>query len=60
MELIDSLKTNTTLISLNVGNNRMNSAIGAEFRSMLEHNTSLIDFEFGLNDFKLKDVSTQS
>lgn len=47
LELIDSLRTNKTLISLNVGNNRMNASIGSEFRTVMEHNTTLIDFEFG-------------
>ena len=57
LELVEALKTNTTLISLNVGNNRMSAEIGTEFKQMLEHNYTLIDFEFGQNDFKLKDVS---
>ena len=57
IDLADALKTNTTLISLNVGNNRMNHEIGVKFREMLENNSSLIDLEFGDNSFKLKDVS---
>jgi len=44
------------LLSLNVANNKLNEKIGTEFRHCLEKNTTIIDFEFGFNQFRLEDV----
>jgi hypothetical protein len=57
--LIEALKQNQTLTSLNLGNNKLSADIGSEFMRCLDVNRSLIDFEFGLNNFDLKDVSPQ-
>jgi hypothetical protein len=53
---IESLKHNKNLLSLNVANNKLDEPIGKEFRHCLEKNTTIIDFEFGFNQFKLEDV----
>ena len=53
---IESLKNNTHLLSLNVANNKLDEGIGKEFRYCLEKNHTIIDFEFGFNQFKLEDV----
>lgn len=58
IELISSLEVNKTLISLNLGNNKLEQPIGAAIRSMLEKNRTLIDLEVGFNNFTLSDVST--
>lgn len=58
VDLILSLEVNKSLISLNLGNNKLEQAIGAAIRSMLEKNTTLIDLEVGFNNFKLDDVRT--
>ena len=36
IELIQSLRKNKTLISLNIGNNKLENAIGGDLRKMLE------------------------
>ena len=54
---IEALKQNQSLISLNVGNNKLDGDLGKEFKHCLEVNKTLIDFEFGFNNFLLKDVS---
>ena len=55
---IEALKQNKSLISLNVANNKLDGDLGKEFKHCLEQNKTLIDFEFGFNNFLLKDVST--
>ena len=60
-EMIQALSTNTTLLSLNLANNRLDSQIGRQFVDLFDrrqHNQqSLIDFEFGFNNFELRHVS---
>ncbi len=56
-ELINALSKNKTLLSLNVANNRLDAEIGRMFVDMLRVNETLIDFEFGFNNFRLEDVS---
>lgn len=56
IELIQSLEVNKTLISLNLGNNKLEQPIGAAIRSMLDKNKTLIDLEVGFNNFTLSDV----
>lgn len=46
---IQSLKCNNTLMSLNMGNNRLDEQIGKAFEEALSVNHSLIDFEFSFN-----------
>ena len=53
---IPALKTNTTLLSLNLGNNKLDEMIGKECDDMLDSNLTLIDFEFGFNSFTLDQV----
>ena len=54
---IDALRTNKTLIALNVANNQLDESLGKDFKDMLEVNTTLIDFEISFNMFHLTDVS---
>lgn len=54
--LCEALKKNKSLISLNIANNKLDAEIGKEFKSVLEVNETLIDFEFGFNQFHLKEV----
>lgn len=53
---IDALRTNKTLIALNVANNQLDDSLGKDFKNMLEVNTTLIDFEISFNMFHLTDV----
>ena len=53
---IEALKKNKTLTSLNVANNKLDQDMGKEFKQCLEHNMTLIDFEFGFNNFHLNEV----
>lgn len=55
---IEALKQNKTLTSLNVANNKLDQDMGKEFKTCLEHNLTIIDFEFGFNTFHLNEVST--
>ena len=55
--LIDALRTNTSLLSLNVANNQLDEGLGRDFKDMLEVNQTLIDFEISFNNFRLEDVS---
>ena len=52
-----ALVQNKTLISLNVANNGLQLEVGKKFEAMLKENSTLIDFEFGFNDFGLEEVS---
>jgi len=56
-EMIQALAKNTTLLSLNLGNNRLDAQIGRQFVDLFDpkqHNQeTLIDFEFGFNNFEL-------
>ena len=56
-DMIQALATNTTLLSLNLGNNKLDDTIGRQFVDCLQTNHTLIDFEFGMNNFRLEDVS---
>ena len=56
-EMIAALATNTSLLSLNLGNNRLDEQIGRMFVDALHQNHTLIDFEFDRNHFRLEDVS---
>ena len=55
-DMIQALCTNTTLLSLNVGNNKLDEGIGRMFVDCLHQTHSLIDFEFGFNNFRLEDI----
>lgn len=52
-----ALVQNKTLISLNVANNGLSADVGKKFEAMLKENSTLIDFEFGFNDFGLEEVN---
>ena len=54
---IEALKTNKSLLSLNVANNQLREDLGKEFKEMLEVNETLIDFEISFNSFHLNEVS---
>jgi len=54
--MLRSLSENTTLLSLNIANNKLEPQIGKEIRKLLEVNFTLIDLEIGFNNFDLKDV----
>ena len=45
-DLADFLPKNTTLLSLNLGNNQIDEKSGAIFKEKLEQNFTLIDFDF--------------
>ena len=53
---VPALRTNKFLLSLNLGNNKLDETIGKEFDDMLDVNETLIDFEFGFNGFTLDQV----
>ena len=53
--MIDALKSNSTLLSLNVANNRLDDKVGQAFVDALKSNTTLISLEFSFNQF---DVAT--
>lgn len=55
-EMIMALTTNTTLLSLNIGNNKLDDGIGRMFVDCLHQNHTLIDFEFERNNFRLEDI----
>jgi len=55
-EMIVELCKNTTLLSLNVGNNKLDESIGRMFVDCLHQNHTLIDFEFERNNFRLEDI----
>ena len=55
MQFIEALKHNTTLLSLNVANNRLDEKVGQAFLDCLKINRSLISLEFSFNQF---DVGT--
>jgi hypothetical protein len=56
-QLLRALHHNTTLLSLNLGNNKLEAPIGKEIRKLLEVNKTIIDLEIGWNSFELQDVS---
>ena len=58
VDLIVALETNKSLLSLNLGNNKLAAPIGVAIKAMLEKNTTLIDLEIGFNNFTLADVRT--
>jgi len=55
--LIANLEFNTTLLSLNLSNNKLEGPIGSAIKAMLDKNHTLIDLELGFNSFSLSDVS---
>lgn len=58
-EMIDALTVNKTLLSLNLANNKMDDTLGRQFVDCLANfNFTLIDFEFGFNNFRLDEVSS--
>lgn len=54
-EFVEFLDSNETLLSLNLANNQMDEKCGTMFREKLENNSSLIDFDFSMNNFNLND-----
>jgi hypothetical protein len=56
LTFIEALKTNKTLLSLNMANNRLDETIGKAFEEALAVNYSLIDFEFGFNQFSVDTI----
>lgn len=56
VQFINALQHNKSLTSLNLANNKLEEPIDKEIRSMLEVNTTIIDFEFGFNMFRLPEV----
>ena len=55
--MISALMQNKSLLSLNLGNNKLDENIGRMFVDCLHQNKTLIDFEFSNNFFRLEDVS---
>jgi len=53
LSLIDSLKENQCLLSLNVSNNRLDEQVGKAFEEALAINHTLIDFDFSFNNFEV-------
>jgi hypothetical protein len=51
---VQALKHNESLLSLNVANNRLDETIGKAFEECLAVNRTLIDFEFGFNNFTVE------
>ena len=56
-EMLRALEDNTSLLSLNLANNKLEPPIGKQIKQMLDKNHTLIDLEIGFNHFDLKDVS---
>ena len=60
-DMIQALAENKTLLSLNLANNRLTDDIGRNlvdlFNPRGKNQDTLIDFEFGSNNFRLEDVS---
>ena len=54
---IEALRTNKSLLSLNIANNQLHEDLGKEFKEMLEVNETLIGFEISFNTFHLNEVS---
>ena len=50
------LYKNKTLLSLNLGNNNMDAKCGELFEEATRVNETLIDFEFGFNNFALQHI----
>jgi len=55
-DFVKCLYKNTSLLSLNMANNNMDEKCGELFEEATRHNKTLIDFEFGFNNFKLDDI----
>ena len=53
---IPAMRINKHLLSLNLGNNKLDDIIGKECDDFLDDNKTLIDFEFGFNAFTLDQV----
>ena len=56
MDFIKCLYVNKSLLSLNLGNNFMDEECGKLFEEATRANDTLIDFEFGFNNFHLEHV----
>jgi Ran GTPase-activating protein (RanGAP) involved in mRNA processing and transport len=60
-EMIQALIHNKTLLSLNMANNGLDEQIGRQFCDLFNPKRSnqetIIDFEFGFNQFRLEEVS---
>lgn len=54
-DLAESLLENNALLSLNLANNMMDEGTGKKFRECIMSNTTLIDFDFSMNNFVLED-----
>jgi len=55
VQMVEFLDKNTNLLSLNMANNQLDEQCGQLFREKLEHNKTLIDFDYTMNNFSLKD-----
>jgi len=53
---IEAIKSNKTLLSLNMANNRLDDSIGKAFEDSIAVNHTLIDFEFGFNAFSVDTI----
>jgi hypothetical protein len=53
---VKCLYKNKYLLSLNLANNNLDEECGTLFEEATRFNDTLIDFEFGFNNFKLDDV----
>jgi hypothetical protein len=54
ISFVQALKHNESLLSLNVANNRLDETIGKAFEECFAVNRTLIDFEFGFNNFTVE------
>lgn len=53
---VQCLYKNKHMLSLNLGNNNMDEKCGELFEEATRFNDTLIDFEFGFNNFSLNDI----
>lgn len=54
-DILRSLETNHSLISLNLANNQMERGCGEIMNEVLDKNFTLIDFDYSMNEFSLED-----
>ena len=55
-DFVKCLYKNKTLLSLNLTNNNMDEKCGELFEEATRYNTTLIDFDFGFNNFSLEHI----
>lgn len=55
-QMIEALKVNKSLLSLNIANNRLDEQIGKAFEEAMQVNTTLIDFDFSFNNFEVDTI----